>query len=93
MIESKKPLVGHNSIFDALHLFHKFVRQLPKTLSDFKTSFHEAFPLYIYLFIYLFIYFNCILNSLILFHGNKKLIDILIIQFRYYDTKFLSEVI
>jgi len=52
MIESKKPLVGHNSIFDALHLFHKFVGQLPKTLLDFKTSFHEAFPLY--LFIYLF---------------------------------------
>mmetsp|Transcript_32691 Transcript_32691/g.56868 ORF Transcript_32691/g.56868 Transcript_32691/m.56868 type:complete len:475 (+) Transcript_32691:2829-4253(+) len=40
----KKPLVGHNSFMDALHLYDKFVEPLPASLNTFRQRFVKSFP-------------------------------------------------
>ena len=35
IIQSKKPLVGHNMMFDIMFLYQQFIDDLPETLSEF----------------------------------------------------------
>lgn len=44
LIESKKPLITHNGFLDIMHLYNKFIGDLPETQSDFKKKFYEHFP-------------------------------------------------
>ncbi len=43
MIRSKKPLVGHNFIYDIGFLFHQYIDDLPETYELFKKRFHDCF--------------------------------------------------
>ncbi|KAL1923300.1 uncharacterized protein VTP21DRAFT_8280 [Calcarisporiella thermophila] len=36
LIEAKKPLIGHNCMYDLCHLVHHFVQDLPETLEEYK---------------------------------------------------------
>ncbi|KAI8979260.1 ribonuclease H-like domain-containing protein [Mycotypha africana] len=44
IIESRKPLIGHNMLLDICHMIAQFVEPLPDTLHDFKTLVHRLFP-------------------------------------------------
>jgi hypothetical protein len=35
LIRSKKPIVGHNMIYDIIYLYNQFVDDLPQTYSEF----------------------------------------------------------
>jgi poly(A)-specific ribonuclease len=39
-----KPLVGHNMIMDALHIYDKFIEPLPSSLETFRQRFGQYFP-------------------------------------------------
>uniref|UniRef100_A0A023EY28 Putative polya-specific ribonuclease parn-like domain-containing protein 1 n=1 Tax=Triatoma infestans TaxID=30076 RepID=A0A023EY28_TRIIF len=41
---SKKPLVGHNLLFDLLIMYNQFYQQLPSNYTTFKSTVHEMFP-------------------------------------------------
>lgn len=47
LIQSKKPLIGHNCLTDLLLIYEKFVRPLPDKLSEFKAIIHDLFPVVI----------------------------------------------
>lgn len=38
LAEAKKPIVGHNMIYDILYLYNQFVDELPDTYIDFITK-------------------------------------------------------
>lgn len=44
LIESKKPMVGHNMFFDVMFLYDKFIDDLPNTLDEFIFDFSRLFP-------------------------------------------------
>ena len=44
IIKAKKPLVGHNAMYDWLYLFNQFVAPLPPTYAEFIAKWHECFP-------------------------------------------------
>jgi len=44
MIESKKPIIGHNCMYDWLYLFNQFIGPLPETYLQFSQQWHERFP-------------------------------------------------
>lgn len=44
LINSKKPLVGHNCYFDLLFLYSHFIDTLPYSYDDFKKSLNKLFP-------------------------------------------------
>ena len=44
LVAMHKPLVGHNMLLDMMQLEAHFGRDLPRELSDFKTSLHQRFP-------------------------------------------------
>jgi poly(A)-specific ribonuclease len=44
MMESKKPLIGHNMIYDLGFLFSQFVGPLPNTFKEWATHVEKAFP-------------------------------------------------
>ncbi|KAB7505848.1 Poly(A)-specific ribonuclease PARN, partial [Armadillidium nasatum] len=44
ILESNKPLVGHNMILDLLHFVDKFITPLPPSLSQFKTVVKANLP-------------------------------------------------
>lgn len=44
IIESGKPLVGHNLVLDLLHLINKTVHPLPEHLDSFKTLVKTNIP-------------------------------------------------
>lgn len=45
--QAKKPIVGHNLIFDLMFIFDKFIGDLPDKFIDFKQSLHKHFPIII----------------------------------------------
>jgi hypothetical protein len=45
VIQSKKPLVGHNCLLDIMKIYHQFVDQLPRNYHQFKTTIYETFPI------------------------------------------------
>ena len=44
LIESKKPLVGHNCFLDIMKIYHQFYKPLPYSYSVFKSDIHKCFP-------------------------------------------------
>jgi len=46
LAEMQKPMIAHNGSIDNLHLYDKFINDLPSTLAGYKEAFHESFPLY-----------------------------------------------
>lgn len=44
IIESKKPLVGHNMMFDTLFIYHQFIDDLPPTFDGFIKGWTKRFP-------------------------------------------------
>lgn len=44
LIRSRKPIVGHNFIYDLGFLYHQFIDLLPPTYPLFKAKVHENFP-------------------------------------------------
>ena len=44
IIESKKPVVAHNCLYDIMRIYHQFVDDLPSSYEDFKREFHKSFP-------------------------------------------------
>ncbi|XP_049850795.1 poly(A)-specific ribonuclease PARN-like [Schistocerca gregaria] len=44
MVDSKKPIVGHNMFLDIAHIYHSFFEPLPEDPDEFAHSFHEKFP-------------------------------------------------
>ena len=44
LIESKKPIIGHNFIYDIGFLYHQFIDNLPETYEQFKSKLHHCFP-------------------------------------------------
>ena len=44
MIEAKKPLVGHNCMYDWLYLYNQFIDALPDTYEEFIAQWNKAFP-------------------------------------------------
>lgn len=45
IIKSKKPLVGHNPMYDWLYIYNQFVAPLPDTYSEFIKEWNSKFPL------------------------------------------------
>ena len=41
ILESKKPIVGHNFIFDIGYIYHHFIEPLPDTYQQFIERLHE----------------------------------------------------
>ncbi|XP_073983043.1 pre-piRNA 3'-exonuclease trimmer-like isoform X3 [Rhodnius prolixus] len=44
LMKSKKPLVGHNLLYDLLIMYHQFYQDLPPSYNSFKSTLHEMFP-------------------------------------------------
>lgn len=44
LIDSKKPLAGHNCYFDLLFLYSHFIDSLPYSYDDFKKDLNKLFP-------------------------------------------------
>lgn len=44
LIKSKKPLIGHNMIYDIIYLYNQFIDELPDTYLDFIKTWHQLFP-------------------------------------------------
>ena len=44
MIESKKPIIGHNCMYDWLYLYNQFIAPLPETYCQFAQKWNERFP-------------------------------------------------
>lgn len=44
LIEGKKPIVGHNMIYDILYLYNQFIGELPETYIEFINTWHGLFP-------------------------------------------------
>lgn len=41
---AKKPIVGHNLMFDAAFVFEQFVKRLPNSYIEFASKWTELFP-------------------------------------------------
>lgn len=44
LIETKKPIVGHNCFLDIMKIYHQFYRPLPYSYYEFKKAIHSSFP-------------------------------------------------
>ena len=44
LIESKKPLIGHNPMYDWLFVYNQFIAPLPATYVDFISQWSKMFP-------------------------------------------------
>ena len=44
LIDSKKPIVGHNCFLDIMKIYNQFYKPLPTSYRKFKSEIHEAFP-------------------------------------------------
>ena len=44
MIEAKKPLIGHNCMYDWIYVYNQFVGKLPDTYLEFAKEWHACFP-------------------------------------------------
>jgi hypothetical protein len=45
MIEAKKPLIGHNCMYDWIYVYNQFIGELPETYAEFITIWYNLFPL------------------------------------------------
>lgn len=44
LINAKKPIIGHNMIYDIIYLYNQFIGNLPETYSEFIEEWHKLFP-------------------------------------------------
>lgn len=44
LIDSKKPIIGHNMIYDIIYLLNQFVMPLPADYAEFVKEWHGLFP-------------------------------------------------
>ena len=44
LIEAKKPLLGHNCMYDWVYLYNQFIGKLPETYEEFITHWNKLFP-------------------------------------------------
>ena len=44
LIESEKPIIGHNMLYDLLFIYDKFIDDLPNKLEDFLINVNKYFP-------------------------------------------------
>ena len=44
IIKSKKPLIGHNCMYDWLYTYNQFIDKLPETYLEFITEWNKHFP-------------------------------------------------
>lgn len=47
LIDAKKPIIGHNMIYDIIYLYNQFIDDLPTTYLEFISKWHSLFP-YVY---------------------------------------------
>jgi len=45
MINAKKPIIGHNCMYDLLYLYNQFIGELPTDYHAFITEWNRLFPL------------------------------------------------
>lgn len=45
ILNSKKPIVGHNCLLDVFYLYQHFHKNLPSTVEEFKSNFNSLFPI------------------------------------------------
>lgn len=43
IVNSKKPIVGHNVKFDLCFLYHQFFKEMPETFEEFTQSLNSEF--------------------------------------------------
>ena len=41
---AKKPIIGHNMIYDVMYLYNQFIDDLPDTYRDFVQEWYDRFP-------------------------------------------------
>jgi poly(A)-specific ribonuclease len=44
IIKARKPVVGHNCMYDWLYLYNQFIGRLPETYLQFATEWNKLFP-------------------------------------------------
>ena len=44
LIDAKKPLIGHNCMYDWIYLFNQFIGKLPESFLEFATEWNKRFP-------------------------------------------------
>jgi poly(A)-specific ribonuclease len=44
LIKAKKPIVGHNMIYDIIYLYNQFIDELPDTYNNFIEKWYSMFP-------------------------------------------------
>lgn len=64
LIAAKKPIVGHNMIYDIIYLYNQFIDDLPDTYNEFSHKWHQMFP---------FVYDNKVLSSAAEYFGRTDL--------------------
>lgn len=45
IIKAKKPLIGHNCMYDWLFVYNQFIAELPETYEQFANQWNKCFPL------------------------------------------------
>ena len=64
LIAAKKPVIGHNMIYDVIYLYNQFVDDLPDTYPEFSQKWYSLFPL---------VYDNKVLSSAAEYFGRTDL--------------------
>ena len=64
LIAAKKPIIGHNMIYDIIYLYNQFIDDLPATYNEFAQHWHQMFPL---------VYDNKVLSSAAEYFGRTDL--------------------
>jgi len=64
LIAAKKPIIGHNMIYDIIYLYNQFVDDLPETYQEFIQKWFDLFPL---------VYDNKVLSSAAEYFGRTDL--------------------
>ena len=44
LIDAKKPIIGHNCIYDVAFLYHQFIERMPDNFEEFATKWRFNFP-------------------------------------------------
>lgn len=45
LIAAKKPIIGHNMMYDIIYLYNQFIDDLPATYNEFVQKWYHMFPL------------------------------------------------
>jgi poly(A)-specific ribonuclease len=64
LIRAKKPLIGHNMMYDVIYLYNQFIGDLPETYLEFAKEWYSLFPA---------LYDNKVLSSAAEYFGRTDL--------------------